>query len=291
MKRFTVPCDFAGEKHDFHVYIGRPSTLSHATYYQTLWLKEERGGVVPEDVIDSFNKLYDIAVECDVNYEDLCVYALGEAEDEVVRVSLKASEGNVLHIDFEKARKMAEKSKKSAKWAADYYQGHCQFFDCIALDEDALRSFSSEFSNLLVPPKLATPLQRQTWQFAQHMLRSIFLFTGLGGVGDKKGKAVWAKKIKGFVKHMREDSGYNLAVCGDVVGEHLTFADLATLEYFLRSSELWKSHISEQIHEAVAQWADKKTTPKDIFCLGKFGVDEKAITAIKKTLKTAFHPL
>ena len=291
MKRFTVPCDFAGEKHDFHLYVDMPSTLSHPIYYQTLWLKEERGGVVPEDVIDSFNKLYDIATEHNDSFEDLCVYALGEAEHEAEQASIKKSEGNILHIDFKKARKMAAKRKKSIVAKADYYNGHCRFFDIIDLDDEALRSFSSEFSTLLLPPKLVTPIERQTRQFAQHMLRSIFLFTGLGGVGDKKGKAIWAKKMKGFVKHMNEGSGYNLAVCGDVVGEHLTFADLATLEYFLYSDERWKNHISEQIHGAIAQWADKKTTPKDIFCLGKFGVDEKAIVAIKKTLKTAFHPL
>lgn len=291
MKRFTVPCDFAGEKHDFHLYIGMPSTLSHPIYYQTLWLKEERGGVVPEDVIDSFNKLYDIAVENNTNYEDLCVYALGEAEREEEQASIQKTEGNILHIDFKKVRKMAAKRKKSVVAKADYYNGHCRFFDIIDLDDEALRSFSHEFSTLLLPPKQVTLAERQTRQFAQHMLRCILLITGLAGGGDKKGKAIWAKKIKGFVTYMKKGNGYNIAVCGDTEGEHLTFADLATLEYFIRSSESWKSHISEQIHKAIAQWSDRKTSPKDIFCLGKFGVDEKAITAIKKTLKTAFHPL
>ncbi len=80
MKRFTVPCDFAGVKHPFHVYIEAPTANLHPLHFQSLWLTELRGGTVPEDVMDSFGKLHAIAIENNVSFQDLCVYALGAAQ-------------------------------------------------------------------------------------------------------------------------------------------------------------------------------------------------------------------
>jgi hypothetical protein len=83
MKRFTVPVDFAGVKAPFHIYVGEPLGRGvHPLKYQAMWLKEERGGTVPQDVMDSFAKLHAIAAENRVSFEDLCVYALGQAQQE-----------------------------------------------------------------------------------------------------------------------------------------------------------------------------------------------------------------
>jgi Domain of unknown function (DUF2610) len=82
MKRFTVPCDFAGEKYPFHVYVGEPLPSCHPLKYQASWLREIRGGAVPAEVMDSFARLAAIAHENNVSFEDLCVYALGTAAAE-----------------------------------------------------------------------------------------------------------------------------------------------------------------------------------------------------------------
>lgn len=82
MKRFTVPCDFNGVKHPFHVYIGEPHPKKHPLQFQAWWLSSERGGTIPQDVMDSFEKLFKIAQENNVSFEDLCVYALGTAQEE-----------------------------------------------------------------------------------------------------------------------------------------------------------------------------------------------------------------
>ncbi len=82
MKRFTVPCDFGGQKHPFHVYIGEPHPKKHPLQNQSSWLSSERGGTIPQDVMDSFEKLFKIAQENNVSFEDLCVYALGNASQE-----------------------------------------------------------------------------------------------------------------------------------------------------------------------------------------------------------------
>jgi hypothetical protein len=81
MKRFTIPCDFGGQKTPFHVYVGQP-TPGHPLKYQAAWLRVERGGKIPDDVMESFQKLYNIAKENNVSFEELCVYALSKKADE-----------------------------------------------------------------------------------------------------------------------------------------------------------------------------------------------------------------
>ena len=81
MKKFTVPCDFGGVKAPFNIYVGKPSPKLHPLQFQSLWLQEERGGQIPQEVMDSFQKLHDIALENGVSFEDLCVKALGTATE------------------------------------------------------------------------------------------------------------------------------------------------------------------------------------------------------------------
>ena len=81
MKRFTIPCDFGGKKAPFHVYIGEPAPNKHPLQHQAWWLSTERGGSIPQEVMDSFERLWKIAQENNVSFEDLCVYALDAAQD------------------------------------------------------------------------------------------------------------------------------------------------------------------------------------------------------------------
>src|SRR4051794_16968646 len=82
MKRFTVPCDFYGVKYPFHVYVGEPSSTAHPLHFQSHWLQEVRGGTLPHEVMDSFERLHKIAIDNNVSFEDLCVYVLGTAAAE-----------------------------------------------------------------------------------------------------------------------------------------------------------------------------------------------------------------
>jgi hypothetical protein len=80
MKRFTVPCKFGNTTAPFNIYIGQANEDVHPLFYQTNWLSEQRGGVMPTEVIESFQKLANIARENQVSFEDLCVYALGSTD-------------------------------------------------------------------------------------------------------------------------------------------------------------------------------------------------------------------
>ncbi|ABD46521.1 DUF2610 domain-containing protein [Neorickettsia sennetsu] len=82
MKKFTVPCQFGSQTAPFTIYIGSPRRDTHPIYNQATWLSKERGGVVPQKVMDSLSKLRELAEENNVSFEDLCVYALKVAEQE-----------------------------------------------------------------------------------------------------------------------------------------------------------------------------------------------------------------
>ncbi|GHO46066.1 DUF2610 domain-containing protein [Ktedonospora formicarum] len=81
MKKFTIPCDFAEAKAPFNIYIGEPSPKFHPLQFQHLWLQEERGGSIPSEIMDSFQKLHAIALENGASFEELCVYALGTTSE------------------------------------------------------------------------------------------------------------------------------------------------------------------------------------------------------------------
>lgn len=78
-KRFTVPVVFSGVKYPYHIYI---SGNIEPFRDQVRWVREARGGEFPKEVVDSFERLYAIAVENNVSFPDLCVYALGTAAAE-----------------------------------------------------------------------------------------------------------------------------------------------------------------------------------------------------------------
>jgi hypothetical protein len=90
MKRFTIQCEFGYVKAPFEVYIGLPAKGKHPLHYQRLWLARERSGKIPAEILESFSRLLEIAQTNDVSFEDLCIYALNEAEKE--RTEAAASE-------------------------------------------------------------------------------------------------------------------------------------------------------------------------------------------------------
>lgn len=79
MQHFMIPCDFGGRKAPFPIYVGEPKADAHPLQHQSSWLSSERGGSIPQEVMDSFEKLHKIAMENNVSFEELCVYAMGEA--------------------------------------------------------------------------------------------------------------------------------------------------------------------------------------------------------------------
>jgi hypothetical protein len=82
VKKFTANCNINGSSQPFTLYIGVPYPDSHPLMFQSRWLASERGGMVPKDVMDSFEKLQKIANEGKISFEDLCAYVIEQINSE-----------------------------------------------------------------------------------------------------------------------------------------------------------------------------------------------------------------
>jgi hypothetical protein len=82
MKKFTINCDFGGQMAPFTICVGEPESGHHPLHFQADWLSKERGGTITPQVMDAVQKLKDLSKENNVSFEELCVYALGAAQQE-----------------------------------------------------------------------------------------------------------------------------------------------------------------------------------------------------------------
>ena len=89
VKKFTVPCDFGGKKFPVTFYVGNASIGNHPIGFQSKWLAEERGGNVPQQLMDSLKRLKEIADENKVDFEELCAYVIDEINASNIGVKKK----------------------------------------------------------------------------------------------------------------------------------------------------------------------------------------------------------
>ena len=97
VQKFTTNCDFNGVKTPVTLYIGNPSPGSHPLAFQNKWLNKEKGGNVPNEIMESFEKLKNIAENSRISFEELCKYVVEE---------LQAS--NSLEVDFNRASQLSD---------------------------------------------------------------------------------------------------------------------------------------------------------------------------------------
>ena len=76
VKQFTIPCSFNGETAPVTFYIGHPEGGHHPINFQMNWLSSAKGGVVPQDLVDTLKNLQDLAYENGADFEEMCYYAL-----------------------------------------------------------------------------------------------------------------------------------------------------------------------------------------------------------------------
>lgn len=83
MKKFTVPCWNGQQKLLIPLFIshGIPDT-AHPVQHEVQRILDMYNAKVDPEVVNSFEKLYKIAMEHGVSYPDLCLYALNEANKE-----------------------------------------------------------------------------------------------------------------------------------------------------------------------------------------------------------------
>ena len=75
-KQFTIPCQFGQQSSPVTFYIGHPDNGHHPIHFQSNWLSSSKGGTVPQDLMMTLQKLHDLALENNADFEELCYYAL-----------------------------------------------------------------------------------------------------------------------------------------------------------------------------------------------------------------------
>jgi hypothetical protein len=78
VKKFTTNCDFSGKKYPVTFFIGDPMVGVHPLAFQSSLLSKEKGGNIPNDIMESFSKLKDIADRNNVSFEELCSFVIDE---------------------------------------------------------------------------------------------------------------------------------------------------------------------------------------------------------------------
>ncbi|MDR0571379.1 MAG: DUF2610 domain-containing protein [Rickettsiales bacterium] len=79
--KFFIPCDFNGREVNIEFSVGNPAKDQHPIYFQSKWLGEARGGVVPQEIMDSIQKIKEVADKEKVSFEDLCLYTINLANN------------------------------------------------------------------------------------------------------------------------------------------------------------------------------------------------------------------
>ncbi len=101
VKKFTANCDFGGTKSPVTLYVGDPAIGSHPLEFQNRWLSKDRGGIIPPEIMSSFEKLRKISEEYRTPFEDLCAYVIEELKNQ-----------NHLAEDAESGSELTEKKDK-----------------------------------------------------------------------------------------------------------------------------------------------------------------------------------
>jgi len=100
MKKLNIPCNFGNSVHKIDFYIGNPKAENHPIQSQNHWLSSERGGTVSSEILDSLKKLHELSKNNDVDFSELCSYAIdtsnsySEDESENQESSENASDTN-----------------------------------------------------------------------------------------------------------------------------------------------------------------------------------------------------
>jgi hypothetical protein len=83
VKVFSINCIFGNQRQPFEIYIGKPEATHHPIHWQKEWLASSKNGTIPEDFLNSLQKLFESAQKNNANFEDLCEYALISASKNI----------------------------------------------------------------------------------------------------------------------------------------------------------------------------------------------------------------
>jgi len=79
MEKFTIPCRNNGVVSTVDVYLGNSADDNNPVQHQAHFLSEQRGIVIPEETMETLQKLKDIAAKNGASFIELVRYAIAES--------------------------------------------------------------------------------------------------------------------------------------------------------------------------------------------------------------------
>lgn len=98
--KFNVPCAFGGQASEVAIFIGEPDPKHNPIQFQAKFIQDVRGGVIPQSVFESLEKLQKLSIENGVPFEELCRYALSSInEQEKIESNVEGNNENANNTD------------------------------------------------------------------------------------------------------------------------------------------------------------------------------------------------
>lgn len=124
VKQFTIPCQFQQSTSPVTLYIGHPEFTHHPVHFQSEWLSSTKGGTIPQDLMDTLQRLHDLANQNGADFEELCYYALISATQHSVGTGVSKEDINkyaqeYVQSDGQVAQQITETNKETNNDAND----------------------------------------------------------------------------------------------------------------------------------------------------------------------------
>ena len=200
MQSFNIPCDVDGIKTPVPFFISHGVNGYQGLLDQFQWLKEYRKIDVPVDVKESLKKLHDIAVENNVNFLELCNYALKYPTDSEKKDRSELPAPPSLSADLEDVatprKKLAEDGSDKNKFILANELGGAAFAALFQHRFQDAINWSNEALQLIASTDPAyDPEERAELVFVYGNLAHGLLFTGKYEKALKIYRAHWDKPL------------------------------------------------------------------------------------------------
>lgn len=108
VKKITIPCDFKNKKiMPVNFFIGNPVAGNNPIQFQNEWLAS-RGGMIKKEIMESLEKLQQLAEKNRIPFEDLYEYVTKELEahKEIANERIGAAKKIRNFVDIEKNKQI-----------------------------------------------------------------------------------------------------------------------------------------------------------------------------------------
>ncbi|WP_339040545.1 DUF2610 domain-containing protein [Candidatus Lariskella endosymbiont of Hedychridium roseum] len=97
LKKFDIPCFFNGAKQTIAVFLGDSAPDHHPLHFQAEWITKDKGGQIPQDIMETVAKIQDLAKRSNVPFMDLWQYALEASSNQSIEYNSesKSSENKI----------------------------------------------------------------------------------------------------------------------------------------------------------------------------------------------------